>query len=353
MSHRLGRAERWPLACRRATCPSSTDLERGIRTTMLRTLTLARRFARFRALLLLPLALAAACDNTDTLDPSSSITPEESGVKILSADEMVPTGTDVANAAFAGGIPFGMTAQPVSAYGNRFSGGKRTVGTNQLLSDLSAIRSRGGRVVLMLPGHPKNYLDGDGHFSLTKWKSRVDAFKRVNFSAYIQDKTIVGHYLLDEPNDPRNWGGRPVSASTVEEMAKYSKNLWPGMATLVRTQPDYLLRDHRYLDAAWATYLYRRGNVNEYIKDMVSAAQARGLQLVVGLNVLRGGNPNGTRMTAREGEDFGSVLLGSSYPCAFLMWEWNSDYLSTSGIPSALDALARKAENRSQKSCHS
>ena len=67
-----------------------------------------------------------------------------------------------------------------------------------------------------------------------------------------------------------------MSASTLEQMAKYSKGLWPSMPTLVRAQPDYLLRDHRYLDAAWANYLHRRGNVKEYIRDKVNAAQDRG-----------------------------------------------------------------------------
>jgi hypothetical protein len=314
---------------------------------MLRTLTSACRFARLRALLVLPLAFTAACDSTEPLDPTSSLNPEDSGVEIVSVE---PT---VANASFAGGIPFGMAAQPVNAFGNRFNGGKRTIAPSLLLSDLAGIRARGGRVVVMLAGHPRNYVDGDGHFSLTKWKSRVDQFKRINFASYIQDGTIIGHYLMDEPNDPRNWSGKVVSPSTVEEMAKYSKALWPSMATVVRTQPDYLDRDHRYLDAAWATYLFRRGNANEYIKDMVSAAQARGLQLIVGLNVLRGGNPNGTKMTASEVESWGSALLSSSYPCAFMMWEWNTSYLSSSGVPNAMDALRRKAENRGNKSCRS
>lgn len=314
---------------------------------------LAPRMTRFRALLLLPLVLALACDSADTLDPNNGINPDASGVEIVSTDEIVTTDTETANATFAGGIPFGMTAQPLTAYGARFSGGKRTVGPAKMLSDLSAIRSRGGKVVLMLAGHPKNYLDGSGHFSLTKWKARIDAYKRINFSSFINDGTVVGHYLIDEPNDPRNWGGKSVPASVVEEMAKHSKGIWPGMATLVRAQPDYLGRDHRYLDAAWATYLYRRGNANEYIRDMVSAAQTRGLQLVVGLNVLRGGNPNGTKMTSTEIESWGSALLSSSYPCAFLMWEWNNDYLSGSGISNAMASLARKAESRSQKSCRS
>jgi hypothetical protein len=140
-------------------------------------------------------------------------------------------------------------------------------------------------------------------------------------------------------------------ASTVEEMAKYSKSLWPTMATIVRAEPKHMGDNHRYLDAAWAQYLSRRGNVNEYIKDVVGDAQRKGLALVVGMNVLKGGSPNGTKMTASEVENWGSALLSSSYPCAFINWEYQGDYFSSSGIRSAMSALRRKAESRSTKSC--
>jgi hypothetical protein len=203
----------------------------------------------------------------------------------------------------------------------------------------------------MLAGNPRHYVDGSGHFSLTKWKARVDLFKNIDFSDYISDGTIIGHYLIDEPNDPRNWNGQTVPASTVEEMARYSKQLWPNMPTIVRTQPDYLRFDHKYLDAAWAAYLWRRGNVNDYIRENVAEAQKRGLALVVGMNVLRGGNPNGSRMTASEVESWGSAMLSSTYPCAFIMWEQNSDFLSSAGMGSAMDALRRLAQNRSSRTC--
>jgi hypothetical protein len=134
-------------------------------------------------------------------------------------------------------------------------------------------------------------------------------------------------------------------------MAKYSKSLWPTMATIVRAEPKHMGDNHRYLDAAWAQYLSRRGNVNEYIKDVVGDAQRKGLALVVGMNVLKGGSPNGTKMTASEVENWGSALLSSSYPCAFINWEYQGDYFSSSGIRSAMSALRRKAESRSTKSC--
>ena len=103
------------------------------------------------------------------------------------------------------------------------------------------------------------------------------------------------------------------------------------MPTVVRVAPSYLSNDHKYLDAAWAQYLWRRGDVKKYIAESVSDAQQRGLGLVVGLNVLHGGSPTGTKMTASEIEEFGSALLSSSYPCAFLSWKYESGYVSSVG----------------------
>jgi hypothetical protein len=311
---------------------------------------LSRRIARLRAPCLAALLFAVACDNPDSLDPNTTILPDESPV--TSAPELAPAAEpQLAAASFAGGIPIGMNAQPVSAFGSRFNGAKITVGPAGVMQELSAIRSRGGKVIVMLAGNPRYYKDGRGHFDLSKWKDRVARFRSKDFDSFIKDGTLMGHYIMDEPNDKRNWNGETVSPNTLEEMARYSKSLWPNLPTVVRTEPDYLNYNHRYLDAAWAQYLYRRGNVSNYIREQVNDAQNRGLGLVVGMNVLKGGNPNGTRMTAREVEAWGSELLSSSYPCAFFNWEHNSDFLSSSDMRSAMDKLRRMAENRGARAC--
>ncbi|MBA3894183.1 MAG: hypothetical protein H0X69_10885 [Gemmatimonadales bacterium] len=309
------------------------------------TFKLSRRIARLRAPALATLMFVlAGCDSTQPLDPGTGITPDVS-------THAVPADPQSASASFAGGIPIGMTAQPVTAFGGRFNGSKLTLGPGQLLEQLSAVRSRGGRIVVMLAGNPRHYVDGNGHFSLTKWKARVDLFKGIDFGSYVSDGTIIAHYLLDEPNDPANWNGQQVSPSTLEQMAQYSKQLWPAMPTIVRVEPSYLGGSHKYLDAAWAQYLARRGDVNDYIKRNVADAQQRGLALVVGLNVVHGGTPTKTRMTASQVEAWGSALLSSSYPCAFIMWQHDSDYLSSAGLGSAMDALRRLAQNRSSRTC--
>lgn len=331
---------------------------------------LFRRSARLRAPLLVALAVAiTACDEGSTLDPHSSTTIDLAGETPISSDpissieEDTPYGEDeplstlapvdaptLASASYAGGIPIGTTAQPTSQYGATYNGALRTIWPQYLNRELGAIKSRGGKVVLMFAGNEQYYKDADGHFSLSKWKARIDRFRNVNFSSYINDGTVVAHYLIDEPNDPANWNGKPVPPSVVEEMAAYSKQIWPAMLTVARTDPSYLASNHRHLDAAWAQYVHRRGSASDYIRRVVSDAQNKGLGLVVGLNVLKGG-VNGSRMTAAQVKEWGTTLLSSSYPCAFISWKYNDDYLSSSGMRDAMAALRNRAESRSAKTC--
>ena len=318
---------------------------------------LSRRIARFR----LPCASALlvallACDSADSLNPESSTTPDpvdqgatlndDGAVEIVSVDQ-----PDLASA-FAGGIPIGTFALPNSMFGSTYNGALRNIWPEKLQSDLSAIRSRGGKIVLMMAGMQKYYLNADGTFSLSKWKSRIDRYRNSNISSYINDGTIIAHYLIDEPYDPANYNGKPVSGATLEEMAKYSKSIWPTLKTVVRAEPYYIQWSgtYRYLDAAWAQYLWRKGNVNDYINRNVSVAKQMGLGLVVGLNLTKGGNPNGTAMSASEAESWGSALLSTDYPCAFVSWTYSSD-LNTGAMKDAMSALRRKAQNRASRSC--
>ena len=301
------------------------------------TFKLARRIARLRA----PLA-AAAVLTLAGCDSDNSFSPEQPAV--------LDPGSPTTSAAFAGGIPIGFFAHPTTMFNDRYNGGHQVISENALLKELTEIKSRGGRVALSLAGAPKYYLE-NGHFSFTKWKERINRYRGINFSSFIADGTVIGNFMIDEPNDPANWNGQAVSPAMLEEMGKYSKQLWPEMPTLIRVEPNYLGMNHKYVDAAWAQYLYRRGDVDEYIRRNVADAQERGLALVVGMNVLKGGNPSGTRMTASEVQSWGSALLSSTYPCAFISWEYDADFLSSSGMGAAMDELRRKAENRSARSC--
>jgi hypothetical protein len=315
---------------------------------------LSRTRARFGAVALsVGLIALAACDANEVLEPSTEVPTEATGALVEEPGaELVALDESLLASAVSGrrGIPIGYFAQPMSTFGRTYNGGHQNFSPGSIVRELSAIRARGGRVVIAFSGSPKYYRTS-GRFSFQKWKARVDRFKGVNLSRFIQDGTIIGHYLIDEPNDPANWRGKPVPPAMLEQMARYSKQRWPRMPTIVRVEPGYLGRNHRYLDAAWAQYLHRKGPVESFLRRNVSAAQQRRLGLVVGLNVLKGGIPNGSRMTAREVKSWGSVLLRSSYPCAFINWTYNRSYLSSQGVAEAMRALRRQAESRASRSC--
>ena len=199
----------------------------------------------------------AACDATEVFEPQTDA-PLEAADAADPGDELVAFDDTLLAAASRRGIPIGTFAQPMSAFGRTYNGGHQNFSPGSIVRELKAIRARGGRVVVAFSGSPRYYRE-NGHFSFEKWKSRVKRFKGINLSQFIRDGTIIGHYLIDEPNDPANWRGRPVSPATLEQMAKYSKQLWPRMPTIVRVEPGYLGRNHHYLDAAWAQYLHRKG----------------------------------------------------------------------------------------------
>jgi hypothetical protein len=308
---------------------------------MTQTVEFARWAARLRALPLVILATVfAACDTADEL------------TNVSNAPETETTPVDVSFAgAFRGGIPLGFYALPTSQFGSEFNGAMRNIWPEYLIRELSTIRSRGGRVVLMFAGNERHYKIGR-NFSLTKWKARVDRFRRVNFSSFINDGTIIGHYLIDEPNDAHNWG-RAISGNTLEEMARYSKQIWPNMPTIVRAEASYLAKfpvNYRYLDAAWAQYVTRKGTAAEFIRRNVADAQRKGLALVTGLNVSQGG-PRGSRMSPTLIRTAGATLLASTYPCAFISWRYDAGYLRSGSVRDAMRFLRSRAQARSTRSC--
>ena len=305
---------------------------------------LARRGARLRALLVPAVVATFAACNTDQLAPNTNDMPTTVAVPTSLAEASV----------FRGGIPFGTFDMPTSLFGDRYNGAMQNIWPEFLLNELAQIKARGGKVVLMFAGSEQFYKDGDGHFSFSKWKARVDRFRSVNFSSYVDDGTIIGHYLIDEPHDDFNWNGQPVTPAQIEEMAQYSKGIWPRMTTIVREEPSYMAQwsgSYRYLDVAWAQYAARRGDAADYLRRNIADAQKKGLALIVGMNLLKGGNPNGTAMSASEVQQYGSALLGSNYPCAFLSWQHNDSFLKQTGMGEAMQVLSNKAENRPTVSC--
>jgi hypothetical protein len=244
-------------------------------------------------------------------------------------------------------FPFGVWGNYPQAWGGIYSGGHVTVTPRNMLSRLRTVRKAGMRVVVsMAAGSKRDYRNSDGTFNMTMWKARLDAFRRVKFDSFLRDGTIVAQHLIDDI-DESNWGGKPVSNREIDEMARYSKQFWPRLLTAVRARPSSLMApeyggtgkpyEWRFLDAAWDQYSARMGNPATHVAAEVRAAKLQGLGLVVGLNVLTGGDGSSGlpgpdkyssdwAMSPEEVVRYGTPLIRHRYACAFLMWSAKYDY---------------------------
>jgi hypothetical protein len=368
---------------------------------MTHTSTFARRTARLRALTLVAAVFAFnACGNPDrithtsagdaadqdaSVDPASLAADDEGdatgGMPIADEDEGVldeeEIGVEVVDGsvapesaalavegltanAYRGGMPFGTFHLPLGLHGRTYTGSIANISAHSLVSHLETARRNGARVMISFSGNEAHFKNRNRSFSMEKWKHRVNRYRRLNLTSFIRDGTLIGHYLFDEPHDPANWGGRTVPRATIDEMARYSKQVWPGLPTVVRAWPKYLKGyRYRYLDAAWAQYSARFGPVAAFMRNNVRDAKASGLALVIGMNQLNGGNragglrgfSTGYAMTASQLRSWGSQMLSDPYPCAFLSWQYNARYMNRSDIKAAKAQLAAKARSKGSKSC--
>jgi hypothetical protein len=318
--------------------------------------------SHFRGTWLVLIPLASAC--VDAPGPSSLENPLAPRSSAPAAGVPVPDSPSLNSAgqlsALHVGIPFGPSHLPTSLLGLT-SATLRTANPLTIMDDLAAARRVGARVVLAMAGNERRYRDAQGHFSFAMWKARIDRFRGLDFSPYVRDGTIVGHYILDEPHDRTNWGGTLVTRAEVDQLARYSKGLWPNMPTLVRSWPAYLKGyQYKYLDAAWAQYSQRFGPIQDFIRANVRDAKATGLALVVGLNLLAGGGKaqgiqgySGSRyaMNASQVRSWGAALLAEPYACAFIGWKYDARYFARSDISSAITALGAKARQHPNHAC--
>lgn len=275
-----------------------------------------------------------------------------------------------------GGIPFGPHNLPEETYGTLFDGAVLVLAPDSAVEDLTRASDAGLRVVIDLSSGRRHFTNPDGTFNLDLWKARIDRFAGVDLAPFIADGTIIAHHLIDEAKARSRWGGQIVDNPTLDELARYSKQYWPDLVTTVRIQPSTLERhaagydvpmpDWRWqhLDTAWAQYASRKGPVEEYAAAEVAGAIQQGLGLIIGMNVMTGGDGSSGRaspegysgwaMTADEFRRYGTALLAQPYVCAFIMWRYDPDgypYFAQADIASAAGDIARLAADHPPASC--
>jgi hypothetical protein len=263
------------------------------------------------------------------------------------------------------GLAIGPNHIPPAKFGSTlFTGTQITATTDSgrtcLLSDLAAARRANVRVFISFTGSEQHYRDANG-FSVPMWKARVDRYRNLDLTPYIADGTIIAHLIMDEPADPGNWSGKVVALSDIEEIAAYSKQIWPTMPTMIRSWPEYLKGyEFKHLDAIWFHYLDRWAPLDGYIAEHYATARSLGLNIVGGLNVMNGGSSGSgipgkhagkNAMSADEIRSWGEKLLAEPGTCAFLFWEYNEAYLSRPDIKAAMQEIVDKAKSYPTRSC--
>jgi hypothetical protein len=335
------------------------------------TFKLARRGARLRAPGPLLLWAALACNAEDRTSPSPPSTPATTPASTSESDSS--TGLPI-SAASVRGIPFGEFHLPSQRYTTPYTGALRALWPSGLIPELNAARAARFRIVLSLAGDRRGYTNRNGTFNMALWRQKINAYRRYNLQPYIADGTVIGLYLVDEPFCASCWGGRAIPSSQVEEMASYSKSIWPKLPTIVRSPPSLLAQqNYRYLDVAWAQWegplhLPSYKMTPEQFRDReTAAAKARGLGLIFGMNYLDAGDGssriggtyrnatssrvNRWQMSSTEVKRVGSVFAAAAYGCALLSWKHNTAFLSRPGMSSAIKQVAQLAANRQASSC--
>jgi hypothetical protein len=353
---------------------------------MLRSLNWLCRRGRSRLGAFALLGLAAACAGADQFNPSSDLPVDQAA----SGDSLAPTDSaaapvdstlvtapdstlsmDTSGLALAGisrpGIAFGMYNMPAQSVTTVYNGTMQGIDPPYIMAELERVSAKGGRMILRMTGGPSTRIkNADGTFSITKWKALVNAYTKLNLTQYINNGTLIGHFLLDEPQNASRWGGKTISQSTVEALAKYSKDRWPGLTTFVRVAPTWLAKStmtYTSLDAGWAQYAAYLGNVSTWITAEVAAAKRKGLGLATAMNMLDGGNGSSKiagwtkgkwAMSATEVKTYGTALLNQTYACSFFGWTYidgGAQYLARLDISSAMTALSTTARAHVKTSC--
>lgn len=225
---------------------------------------------------------------------------------------------------------------------------------------LPMVRDAGFKATFrMTPSHDSFTTSGD--FDLDLWKAELDAWEGYDVQEFIDDGTLVGHMVLD---DIRTFDSTNPNGDELDEMARYSKEMFPGLMTYVRERANRMpvpsSGEYVYLDACVNQYETLHGDVVTYAAEQEATALGMNLGVINGLNIADGGDGSSGQagwrsgfyaMSAAEITEYGNVLAAVPSMGMFLNWEYDgneawsdgtigSDYFDQPEFVSALTDLA-------------
>ena len=209
---------------------------------------------------------------------------------------------------------------------------------------LPAAKAAGMKLSLRMTGGHSHYTT-DGDFDLAKWKDRLTRWADSGVQPFIDDGTLALHMVLD---DISNWSGRDPTGNELDEMARHSKELLPGLVTYVRKDaskiPVPTSGRFTYLDAAGCQYTHYRGDIRQWAPTQIEAADDLNLGIIFGLGIVHGGSGESGQptysgwwaMSPNEIRGWGTQLLSYHVAGAFLSWEFDAYETWPDGTTSAV-----------------
>ncbi len=200
---------------------------------------------------------------------------------------------------------------------------------------LPLAQSAGVRVTLRLTGDHEHYTTAGGEFDLDAWKAALEPWQDVDLAPFVADGTLVAHMLLD---DIHNFAAQDPTAAELDEMARTSKLMWPGLPTFVREKATRMpVPDggrYHHVDAIVNQYRHREGDVVRWTEEQSRTAAALDVGVINGLNIANGGDGSSHQpgwqkgrfaMSADEIRRYGAVLAADPRCAMFLNWEYDGE----------------------------
>jgi hypothetical protein len=289
------------------------------------------------------------------------------------------------------GIPVGPWAVPLDSVGSskRFTATGLFGNTSGWKANLDQVRAQGGHVFWSPTTDRTQFLStrpsGAKYFNTALWHNMWTSNwtpRAAELQSYLDDGTIVGVYMMDEPNCSSCWGlganDEAITQAQVDTLAGWVKADLPTAQIAVRVVPSWWAGAvHQHIDIAWAQYegplhTPSAGQTPAQFRDkQVTDAGAVGLGLVFSVNTLDGGdgssringtffidpNPNDNvyhdskgsnyryQMTAAELESAGVAFAQTASSCFLTAWRWSPNF-SSSSLTAAELANVRAFDNR-------
>jgi len=292
--------------------------------------------------------------------PSPTPTPKPSPTP-TSTPSPVPAGA---------GLPFGPFHLPTTSYGTPpYTGAfldlsKYTVAN--AAAALEGAKVAKVKLIVTLGGGGSSFSDSANRYSYTAFQSVVDKFSSLDLTKYYNDGVVLGNLIMDEPQDPNNWGGQTVTLTQIKQAAQYVKSRWPTVPVGVGSSPSFLkgggwsAEDLDFVSVPFtenklSCKVGRVGcygsTVDQWIAGVVADAKANNLGVATSINVINGGTPNGTEMTSANLQKYGTLFVSQSSACVLTLWKWDTAYFSRSDVQSVLSAIATVAKTHAPKAC--